>query len=381
MNKKEIECKLHCKIIRGIDGVTGLSEEWDSLFKRAHKAPPYFSRAWVQTFMTENHVNGKPLLITVWSDSKLVALLPLTICSYLGIKLAKVAPTTILCYTGILVDPDYHEAIHAVAEVLKQEKIAHIFYNKYLSSLDEPTNELTAELIRHNSVYKRWKRRTCPWTILEPSFDQVLNSRRTGEQRRWLLRKERRIFKSGDVKVVRYNGSQITPEITARIAAIQADSWVKAEGKAVLSQTFYQKLLVEMGKAGLGYVWLMTKNGDDVAFIYALRVNDRLYPKWMSYRQKYGTSSSLSYGTVLYMQMVRDACNEGINILDLGFGQDSWKQLWTTDNQTIDMFISGRGFIGYSSAFLCGVLLRCAKYKWSLHKRVTKFRTADKTKQ
>jgi CelD/BcsL family acetyltransferase involved in cellulose biosynthesis len=378
MNEKEINSELQCRIVRGLDSIAELSGDWDNLFKRAHKAPAYFSRAWVQTFITEKRVKGRPLLITVWSDTKLVALLPLTVCNYLGIKVAKVAPTTVLCYTGILIDPNYQEAIRIVVEALFQNKIAHVFYNKYLSSLDEPTNELIAELIRHNFIFKRWKRHVCMWTKLEPSFEQVLESRRTGEQRRWLLRKERRVFKQGDVDVVCYAGKEITPEITARVAAIQKDSWLKAEGKAILNQTFYQKLLIELGKAGIGCIWLMTKDGDDVAFIYALRVKNRLYPKWMSYRNKYGASSSLSFGKILYIQMVRDACNKGISILDLGFGTDRWKNVWATERQSIDLIISGRGFIGQLSSFICGMLLMCAKYKWRLHQHMKKFRMVNK---
>lgn len=378
MNKKKAECELRCQIVRGADSIAELSEDWDDLFTRAKDAPPYFSRAWIQTFITEKHVKGKPLLITVWSDAKLVALLPLTICNYFGIKVAKTAPTTILCYTGILLDPDYREAVRVIADIWLREKIAHIFYNKYLASLDKPTNELLAELHRHNFTYKRWKRHVCLWTHLEPNFDQVLKNRRTGEQRRWLLRKERRVFKQGNVAVTCCTGKEITPEITARIAAIQKDSWLKAEGRAVLNQKFYQKLLVEMGKAGIGYAWLMTMGGDDVAFIYALRVNDRLYPKWMSYRSKYGTSTSLSFGKVLYMQMVRDACNKGISMLDLGFGKEKWKNLWATERQSIDLIISGHGFIGYLTPFICGILLKCSHYKWRLHRYIKQFRMANK---
>lgn len=376
MNKSAITSnpRLHVEVVKGKENIKKINRDWDDLFRRAHKAPPYFSRAWVQTFMTETNFKGTPLLITVRSDSKLVALLPLIVHNIFGLKFAKVAPTTILCYNGILLDPNYPEVNRIVADVLQREKIAHVFYNKYLSSMDEPTNELIEEMGLHNFAFKRWRRHICLWTHLEPTFDQVLENRRTGKQRRWLLRKEKRVFKQGDVSVVCYTGKEITRKITARIAAIQEDSWVKAEGAAILKQTFYQKLLEEIGKAGIGCVCLMTKDGDDVAFVYALRVKNSLYPKWMSYRQKYGTSSSLSYGKVLYMQLIRYACDEGIDFLDLGFGQDKWKEVWASDKQNIDRVIAGRSIIGHTAILCYNILRWYAKIKWFLHRQYKKIR-------
>lgn len=371
MNKKENNSKLHYKIFRGTDSITGLSEDWDNLFDRAHKAPSYFSRAWVQTFMTEKGIKDKTLLITVWSDTKLVALLPLTICSYFGIKVAKIVPTTILCYTGILIDPNYHEAIRILAQVLLQKKIAHALYNKYMLSLDEPTNELFAELSRHNYTYKRWKRHLCLKSNSELDFDHLLKKTRNSKQRKKLLYHERQIFKSGDVTVTRYIGKQITEEIINRIADIQNNSWLKEEGKAVLTQPFYRKLLHELAQAGIGCIWLMAINSEDIAFTYCLRAHDILSFKWMSYKLNHG-SSTLSFGKALYTQVIRDACNEGVRVIDFGFGEDSWKQHWATDKDYVDVAISGRGFIGYLAACIFGMLLKCAQYRWKLRQYIKK---------
>jgi CelD/BcsL family acetyltransferase involved in cellulose biosynthesis len=380
MNTNDIICDLQCRIIRGIDEIAAISEDWDDLFSRAHEAPAYFSRAWVQPFINEKQVKGQPLLVTVWSDSKLVALLPLTICNYFGIKIAKIVPTTILNYTGLLLDPEYPDSIHTIIEVLARDKIAHAFYNKYTMLLDKDTNRFFEELSNYGFTCRRWERNRCLWTLLEPDFDEVLKSRRTGEQRRWLLNKERRLFKDGDITVNCYNGKDITPEIISRIAAIQKDSWLKEEGKVVFEQPFYQKLLLETGKAGMTYIWLMTKGGEDAAFICSFIVKDRLYLKWLSYRNKYGASSSLSFGKVLFMQMVRYACDNGIRMLDFGFGLDDWKGIWAKDHQNIDLIISGRGSLGRLSLFLCDLFLDLSKCKWRFQQGAGKLRMAFKTK-
>ena len=370
--------ELRGQVVRGAKSIAKLARDWDELFERANQPAPYLSRAWIQTFINEKNIKGAPLLIAVWCDYKLVALLPLTVISFCGIRLAMVVPTAELCYTGVLVDPDYQDAIRAVADIWVQEKVGHVFYNKYLSSMDEPTNLLIAEMSRRGFVYRRWKRHVCVWTNLEPSFDQVLRKRRTGDQRRWLLRKERRVFKQGDVAVARFNGEQITPEITKRIAAIEQESWKNVIGRAVLGQAFYQRLLVEMGKASLGCVWLITKNGDDVAFLYAFRVKNSLYPKWMAFRLKYSSLTSMSFGKVLVMQVIRDACDEGIRLLDLGFGEDPWKKLWATESHNIERIIAGHGFIGNIAILGYSVLKWCARCEYLMRRYFRNFRRIRK---
>ena len=118
-------------------------------------------------------------------------------------------------------------------------------------------------------------------------------------------------------------------------------------------------------------------NSEDIAFIYCLRAHDSLSFKWMSYKLNYG-SSTLSFGKALYTQVIRDACDEGISMLDLGFGKDKWKKLWATERQSVDLFISGRGFIGYLASFICGILLKYSYYRWRLHRYIKQFRMANK---
>jgi len=364
-----MDMELRSQVFRGADSISMLSRDWDDLFRRAYQAPPYLSRACIQTFINEGNIKGTLLLITAWCGSKLIALLPLTISSYCGVKIASVVPTTILCYTGILIDPNYHEAIRVTAEVCVKEKIAHVFYNKYTSTKDEFTNKLFAELSREGFVCRHWQRHVSLQVHLEQDFEKVLRKNRNKKQREKILYHERRVFKSGDVQVTRYIDEQITPEVMARIADIQENSWVKARGAAVLKQPFYQKLLIEMGKAGIGFVWLMTKGNNDIAFLYAFRIKNSLYPKWMAYKLKHGHSSTLSFGKVLVMQMVRDACKEGIHLLDFGFGEDRWKRLWATDSHDIERVIAGPGLVGYVAIFCYAILRWSARCKYLLQSR------------
>ena len=137
-------------------------------------------------------------------------------------------------------------------------------------------------------------------------------------------------------------------------------------------QPFYQELLIALAQAGLGCVWLMTIDGDDAAFSYTLMAHKKLDLKWMAFKLKY--ESSVSFGKILTMQLIRDACGENIESLDLGFGDGEWKQFWATDNHCIERVVLGRGALGYIVATCYSVTWRLAECKWlfSVYRRIRK---------
>ena len=153
---------------------------------------------------------------------------------------------------------------------------------------------------------------------------------------------------------------------------------MKRRGAAVLGQPFYQRLLTEMAKAGLGHVWLMTMDGDDVAFAYALVAHKKLALKWIAFKLKY--ESSLSFGKILTMQMIRDACEEDAESFDFGLGTGQYKQFWATDNHDVAMAVAGRGFLGYLVVLCYRAMWRLAEQKrlFSLYRRFQKIRSVLK---
>jgi len=372
--KTKQKIQMHGDVVRSADNIAKLGQEWDDLFERAQDAMPYLSRAWAETFISEKRIRGTPLLIVVWDGTKLAALLPLSIRGFCGIRVAEPIGTTEPSYLGLLADLNYAGAIQAVADLWVRERVAHAFCDKYLSSLDETTNELLAELANHGFTYKLGFRRVCPWIHLNRSFEDYLQKTKSGRRRRKLRYQEKQVFEAGDVAVVRYIGEDITPEVIARIAAIQQDSWMKRRGAAVLGKQFHQKLSTEMAKAGLGHIWLMTMAGDDVAFGYALVAHKKLALKWLAFKLKY--ESSLSFGKILTMQMIRDACQENIESFDFGLGDSEYKQFWATDNHDVAMAVAGRGVLGYLTVLCYRVMWRLAKQKWlfSLYHRFQKRR-------
>ena len=376
--REDEKLNLRGELLECDENISRLKDDWDDLFIRVKNAPAYLSRAWIGTFLDKNNFKGKPYFIVVWSGSKLVALLPFSVRSVCGIHIGEMIGTAEPSSLGLLLDPDYTEAIPAIVETWIRKKVAHAFYNKYLSSLDNITNELIEEFHKQSFVCKRGFKNISPWLRLGCSFEEYLTQTKSGKRRKKLRYAEKQVFNSADVKIVRYIGKDVTPEVIERIVTIQQESWMKKRGVAVLGQPFYHELLIALAQANLGCVWLMTVDGNDAAFSYTLMAHKKLDLKWMAFKLKY--ESSVSFGKILTMQLIRDACGENIESLDLGFGDGEWKQFWATDNHDIERVVAGRGALGYIVTTCYSVTWWLAECKWlfsvyrRMRRRLNKFK-------
>jgi len=299
------------RIVEGAEGISEFGDDWDDLFVCAKGASPFLSRFWIRTFVEEGRLPGTPLFILAWFGTKLVALFPLVVRRVLNTKTAMPIDAGKGAYLGLLIDPEHRSAIKDIADIIISENIFDMYYSADLSSEDTATNDLLDDLVSRGYSCRKVCRDPCFCMQLGCSFDEYLKKKiPKGKRRRKLLYKEKRLYKSADVRVTRYVGKEITPELNRRIAAIQIESWMKRRGAAVLGEPFYQKLLGNMAEGGFGQVWLMTIDGEDAAFVYSFVAHGQHHYFWPAFKLKY--ESSLSIGQMLLMHVVRDACEDGI---------------------------------------------------------------------
>ena len=355
--KSNNKADLHGEFIQGKENIAKLSSEWDKLFTRAKDTSPYLSRAWLQTFIDEDHYEGIPGLIAVRSDTELAALLPVSIQNFFGFRFGKLLSAEIPAYLGLLLDPNYPDAIAVAADTWIKEKIAHIFINKHVSSLDEVTQNFVKELNCRGFKHKYGYQRICYGIELGCSFDEYMQKNKTGKRRRKLGYAERQLFSSGNVEVKNYKGREITSEILERIAQIQEESWLKRRGASVLKEQFYQKLLSNLSQAGFGSVWIMSIDGEDAAFAFYSITHNILYYQYVAFKLKF--KSSLSIGQILLMQIIRDACENGIRYFDFGHGEGEYKRFWSNHNYNVQWVVAGRGPAGR-------IIILCYQLAWLL---------------
>lgn len=333
-------------ILEGEEGISEFGDHWDDLFARAVNATPYLTRSWITTIIDERRSLGTTVFILAWCESKLVALFPLAVRKCLGVKIAVPIGTGLGCYLGLLLDPTYKLAIDHIADLIASKKVFDVFFNTDLYSEDSATNDLLLRLTRNGYSCRSVFRDPAHYIQLGCSFDEYLKRKIPKGKRRYKLRyEERKLFQSADVKITRYIGEDVTSEINKRVAAIQLESWMKRRGGAVLGQPFYQKLLANMAKAGFSSVWLMTIDGDDAAFAYAFVAHGKLHYYWPAFKLKY--ESALSIGQILLMQVIRDACNDGVEVFDFLHGDAEYKRFWATNTSRVERVAMSSGYMGF----------------------------------
>jgi CelD/BcsL family acetyltransferase involved in cellulose biosynthesis len=335
---------LHACVVKGAENIVALRTHWDELFDRVEEAPVYLSRAWTEEFIKGNRFEGTPLIIAVWSNSKLVGLFALAIRRILGIRVAKPLTTGWASILGPLVDPEYVGVFKTIVDIWTQQKVSNAFFINDLSSIDKYTNRLMEEFKQRGFASRHTHRNIVHWTRLGRSFDKYLEETKSAKSRQTLRRKERLLHKGRKVMVQYYIGKEVTGDIIERLAEIQRESWMKRRGAAFLSERFFQNLSLEMAKAGFARAWVMTIDGDDAAFVYALVAHKKLLYIWTAFKLKY---DRLNVGNILTYHSIQDACEEGILSFDFGHGDAEYKQFWSTDNYYIDRAIVGMGFIGH----------------------------------
>lgn len=353
---------MHAELLRCPEALMTLGRDWDDLFERAVDAPPYLSRAWINVFVREGRLRGTPLFIVVYTEQKLVALLSLAVRSLPGVKMAEPIGTGEPSYLGVLLDPDYPSAIQHMADFIASESGIGLLCFRNVSSTDQATNGLLTELSQKQFSCRRTTRTLCFFIRLACSFDEYLMSSKSSRQRKKLRKEERKLYRYGRVQLLRYEAAEISREMLLRIAAIQEESWLKRRGAAILKQPFYQKLLLEMARAGFGKVWLITINGEDAAFKYALFAHRRLYLQWTAFKLKY--ASSVSVGKLLIMMTIHKACDEGILSIDFGHGDAPHKRFWATGSHEVSRAAAGSGLIGGLAVLGFAAVWWLAKHQW-----------------
>ena len=335
-------------IIEGEEGISVFGQHWDDLFARASGATPFLSRIWASTFVEGGRIRGTPLFLLAWSGPKLVGLFPLAIRKRLNVKIAEPIGTGQGSYLGLLLDPDYPEVVRHMVEAIRTRCSVNLIFIEDLWSADNSTNAFLTELAKENFLVRRVFRNPCPFIRLACSYEEYMKNTKSSKSRQTLRRKERQLHKKHKVNIEQYKGSEITSTALQRIAAIQDQSWMKRRGASILGHTFYQKLLLAMSQAGFGRLWLMTLDGADAAFVFALVAHRRLHYAWTAFKLEY--CSSMSVGQFLTKRTIHDACQDNILLYDFEHGEAEYKRFWSTDNYDVYRAVAGQGFCGRITA-------------------------------
>ncbi len=171
---------------------------------------------------------------------------------------------------------------------------------------------------------------SAPFLELSGNTDDFLASK-SRNFRSNLRRKEKRLAKAGDLQVQVVTRPGEVDKALAAIMAIENDSWKFQEGTAITStpavERFYRTLAKEMACRGWLRLYVMTLDGNPVAYDYGLLFEGCYSMLKTSYREQ---CKYLSPGVVLRWFVVRDLFEVGCKEHDFMWGMEPYKIQWST---------------------------------------------------
>lgn len=345
---------LRARIITTDSQLAALAADWDQLAARCGARPFQdfgWATAWLQTFGTQAHYRLR--VATLWSDARLVAVLPLTVRRLKGVRVLEWLGEQMTDYCDALVDPQVD--LHAALSCLWQE-------------LNRGGGFDVARLkhVRGDARVNDFLERRNPWVEtasaaygipIECTTGKDWVERLPARRRERLTYNLRRMGRMGfEFRIWEPGSTPLEPIIATLVA--QKRTWLASQGRrGVLLEAqagpFLHALAAAM--AGRGLHLSMIRSPEKIAACHLGFFRDGvLYSYMPSYDvalQKY------SYGNVLRESLLMWACDNGLRRFDLLLGDEEYKtQYESATRESVRTLVTPRTLLGRAFVTLYKVL-------------------------
>lgn len=335
---------LTIQLISGREALEHMGSSWDALFEQVSWAPFQLSRPWLQQMaMLSTPRSGQLVVVCAFDGNMLVAMFAMVIRRWLTVKEGRPLGSRVPGYLGILADPERVDALREIVWFCLQQRVFDVLCLNDVSTDDRATHGMIDLFLAQGALILYERRSVCRRIHLQSSYEDYLTSQTSSKRRAKLRWEERRLSQSASIVIERYIGREVTSEIIDRIAQIQEHSWLKERGAPILNTPFYRSLYLALASAGMARVWLMKVDGVDGAFWLGVVAKETIHAVHTAFKMEY---DRLSIGKILLGQVIRDACEEDLLILDFGHSDSEYKRFWSNDSHVVDRFFVGVSMAG-----------------------------------
>lgn len=338
----------------------------DDLEKNAIYKSPAFSKAWLETQVSETPKGREILFLSLWDNKSMIGLFPLCLYRFGTIRMAMPLGRDPISCQGVILKNNYSNIATFMAEEITKRKLFNLLYINDLSDHDPVTYELYEHL-----KYRKWSvhsagRNCCYGVYVYDSLDQLKESYGERKSFQKLLRKERKLYKDYDVQVEHISSLNGSTHVIDRIIGIQQESWLQHRGNFMLKQNpQYRKLILNSLRTNHGHVYFLKLNHEDAAFAFGIQSGDKLCMIWTAFKEKY--ASNYSVGVMLIMHIIKNTYSKHIRSCYFCHGDSEWKRRLANHSLNITRTIAACGILPKITALCFYQLCLLHKNKFVNH--------------
>jgi CelD/BcsL family acetyltransferase involved in cellulose biosynthesis len=314
-------------LLSGSEGLRAIQAAWEQLEERVpvHVFQTYaFGRLWFDTVGSRS--GAIPLLVTYEESGNTLGIFPACIVPYGPIKLLTWLSAPMLQdYGDVLWDSSANISpesfVRDALELLLQHSHGAFFYLTNVRDDAVAYPALNASMIPY-------KRSRAPYVEIPGSFDDYLASLGRGKSAKTLRRKIRNVRAAGSVSLetLDRNSPGIDDALTWIIDRKKARHKGQ-RGRADLYLPGHEEFRRAQVRDQPGVrVSRLVLDGKTIASDVNCLRNGRLYGMITAFDPG---AASFSPGLVLVAYLIKDCSERGIRILDMGWGDEPYKYLWT----------------------------------------------------
>jgi len=253
-------------------------------------------------------------------------------------------------WRGVAVEPDAGDgALAALADELTGRPCGAMLRMGPLSDGDSDTQRFVA-LLRARG-WRGLKQETGQvFELALPASMEALQAQVSSSLWKNIAYLRRRLDKQGAVTTERHRltAEQAAP-LLQRAALVEQASWVAQQGgevKLVGAQNqAYWSRLAQHGDGPEVVLWLLSSGGRDIAYSLHLEHGQTMYIVANGYDEEYKASSP---GSLLSLDIFREAIGRGLRLVDWGQGDSGYKQRWGAQPgaRMMDLILFRPGLVG-----------------------------------
>lgn len=316
--------RLQARVLTDYNDLAALERDWSDLFRRCLKKTtfqrPEWILAWMQSFCPSN-----PLVITLWSESRLVGLAPLLIYSRGKDSVLAFMGGGISDYLDVLIDPEV--ADQGVASIVEAARC-----RSGLSSWNEIelTDVPEHSLLLNRSIGAEFivEPHDCSMVLDLPSSIHDLSSVVPSHKLRNYRNAMRRVSEYGRFEMEVATGQQLE-EALPELFRLHRERWAATGEEGVLHgsmvQQFHHSLVSRAVQSGLLRLYVLRANRKSIACLYAFFEADVVYCYLQGFDPEY---RKLSPGTIVLGRVIEDAVRHRAKRIDFLRGREAYKYAW-----------------------------------------------------